>query len=94
MSSPSSGRPPQSLATLQAELADLADHCPMPDCQAHECPLYQLRHLDAVRRHNWFELFSREELEYFACYHHACLMAGLHFLNVNNRVTNSRRTVL
>jgi hypothetical protein len=89
-----SGRPSQSLAALQAELADLAEHCPVQDCQAHECPLHQLRHLGAHRRSDWFELFSREELEYFACYHHACLLAGLNLQNVNNRVTNHPRPVL
>lgn len=51
---------------------DLSKRCPVDRLNPINCPLYDLRLLDARDRRVWVHALTLEELHYLALYHVSC----------------------
>jgi hypothetical protein len=58
---------------LRANLLELVDACPVHQDNPHDCPLFPLRKMKPATRVQWFKALSRDDLDYLAAYHYACL---------------------
>lgn len=57
---------------LEDRAFELSKTCPVEHGNPVECPLSDLRRLDAGQRRKWIQRLTVEELEYLASYHACC----------------------
>ena len=65
--------PPVRKEELRASLLELAECCLLGQANPEDCPLFLLRKMDPVKRSQWFNLLSEDDLIYLAAYHQVCL---------------------
>jgi len=62
-----------SVEELRASLLEVLTACPVEQCNPGTCPLHCLRELDYPRRIQWLNALDRNDLQFLAAYHCACM---------------------
>jgi hypothetical protein len=57
---------------LRDSLVGLTEACPFHQDNPEDCPLFQLRKMEPVKRLEWFDALTGDDLAYLATYHHVC----------------------
>jgi len=62
-----------SMRGLRKSLRELADVCPVEECNPRDCPLSEVRKLKPAARLRWINDLSEADLRFLATYHHVCM---------------------
>jgi hypothetical protein len=63
---------------LLGKLLELAEICPVDQCNPAECPLSAVRKLRPRARFRWFNALDEVDLQHLAAYHYTCMNLKLH----------------
>jgi hypothetical protein len=69
---------------LLADLRMLSAACPFDQTNPKDCPLSALRRMKPVKRVQWLQALTQDDLSYLAAYHRTCL-----FVRVNSALARS-----
>ena len=60
-------------AELRASILELAECCPVTQCNPKDCPLFSLRKMAKRKRLRLLKALTEDDLAFLAAYHHICL---------------------
>jgi len=58
---------------LRAAVLELAECCPVTQCNPNDCPLFSLRKMTRRKRLQCLNALAEDDVAFLVAYHHICL---------------------